>query len=341
MWETYSSFANTSGGCIILGVKERADRSRETTGLRNVPKLRKALFDTLHNRSRISVSLLDDSRVTDYEYNGDVILVIEVPKARREEKPVFINGDMWNGTYRRDWEGDYHCSKEAVLAMLRDQTEITPDMKILGNKEVKDFSQDSVRSYRIRYDNSHADHPWSKIKIAVDLKKPFRLNGIYRIDDTPVHVAVREVLASCLVNADYFLDECVKVENYPCQLIFSNSGTIRLGKKQMMHGGKSSPRNKVIMNMFNFIGVGERAGSGVPNVYRIWQDENYEEPTVEELSGREGKICTVVSLPLVEKSLSSGTEKSPEKSPEKGHLALGYAMKGMMKTSFLRLLKFL
>lgn len=77
----------------------------------------------------------------------------------------------------------------------------------------------------------------------------------------------------------------MKVEKNPYQLIFSNPGTIRLGKKQMFHGGKSSPRNKVIMNMFNFIGVGERAGSGVPIVYKIWEEENYEEPTVDELSG--------------------------------------------------------
>lgn len=139
------------------------------------------------------------------------------------------------------------------------------------------------------------------------------LTGIYRIDDTPVHVAVREVLANCLVNADYFLADCVKVEKYPYQLIFSNPGTIRLGKKQMLHGGKSSPRNKVIMNMFNFIGVGERAGSGVPNVYKIWEEENYEEPTVDELSGREGTICTVVTLPLVERKDSHIVDKGAKK----------------------------
>lgn len=106
--ETYSSFANTNGGCIILGVKEREDESWETTGLKDVSLLKKSFFDTLHNPSKVNISLVDDSSVKEYEYDEDKILVIEVPKARREDRPVYIDGDMWNGTYRRDGEGDYH-----------------------------------------------------------------------------------------------------------------------------------------------------------------------------------------------------------------------------------------
>ncbi len=41
-------------------------------------------------------------------------------------------------------------------------------------------------------------------------------------------------------------------------------------------------------------------------------DENYEIPTIEELSGRDGTIL-IVALPLVEKSVSNMTNKSPEK----------------------------
>lgn len=121
-------------------------------------------------------------------------------------------------------------------------------------------------------------------------------------------------MANCLSNADFFLPECVKIEKYPDKIVLTNPGTILLGKKQMLSGGKSRPRNKVILNMLNYIGVGERAGSGVPNIYSIWEQEGFVEPTVDELSGREGTITTVVTLPLVK------NEKSPvisEKQPEK------------------------
>ena len=38
---------------------------------------------------------------------------------------------FFNGTFRRNYEGDYHCTRLQVKAMLRDQTERTMDMEIL------------------------------------------------------------------------------------------------------------------------------------------------------------------------------------------------------------------
>ena len=57
LWETYSSFANTAGGCIILGVKENADKSWTTTGLKDVEKLRKEFLDALHNQNKTNVAV--------------------------------------------------------------------------------------------------------------------------------------------------------------------------------------------------------------------------------------------------------------------------------------------
>ena len=65
-------------------------------------------------------------------------------------------------------------------------------------------------------------------------------------------------------------------------MVIENPGSIRTGKKQMLRGGISDPRNKTIMKMFNMIGIGERAGSGIPDIYQVWENEGWPIPVVEE-----------------------------------------------------------
>ncbi len=50
----------------------------------------------------------------------------------------------------------------------------------------------------------------------------------------------------------------------------------------MLRGGISDPRNKTLMKMFNMIGIGERAGSGIPDIYQVWENEGWAAPVVEE-----------------------------------------------------------
>ena len=66
------------------------------------------------------------------------------------------------------------------------------------------------------------------------------------------------------------------------EIIMENPGCIRTGKDQMLKGGISDPRNKALMKMFNMIGIGERAGSGVPDIYAVWDSQGWKEPIVEE-----------------------------------------------------------
>ena len=49
-------------------------------------------------------------------------------------------------------------------------------------------------------------------KLVRDIKIPFRLEGGNRIDDTPVHKALREALANCLVNADFYVGRGVVIK---------------------------------------------------------------------------------------------------------------------------------
>ncbi len=119
-------------------------------------------------------------------------------------------------------------------------------------------------------------------KIIKDIKVPFKIEGGFRIDDTPIHRAVREALANCVINADFYGKYGVTIIKEKDKITLENPGYIRIGKKQMRRGGKSDPRNKSLMKMFNMIDIGEHAGSGVPNIFNVWEDKGWEEPMIEE-----------------------------------------------------------
>ena len=77
LWDSYSAMANTYGGVIICGVKERKDGSWFTTGMKDVSKIKKNFWNQINDRNKVSVNLLSEERdVKTYEVNGDVILVI-------------------------------------------------------------------------------------------------------------------------------------------------------------------------------------------------------------------------------------------------------------------------
>ncbi|PJM76452.1 RNA-binding domain-containing protein [Bifidobacterium felsineum] len=387
MWETYSAFANTYGGVILLGVAEREDKTFEPAGLNQseAEHLRQDFWNTVSNRSKVSAVLPIESEVELLESDGGVILAIHVPRAPREERPVYINNDLYNGTYRRRGEGDYRCSRQEIVSMVRDQTPDGVDGKVLDEFSASDLNAESIRAYRMRFQTAHAQSAWNTLAVepflravgaaavsredgrlhptlagmlmfgndydilrecpnyfldyreALDtsvrwtdrvhsgdglwsgnvfdfffqvsrkltsvLKVPFALDGIFRVDDTLMHKAVREALANCLFNADYYGVRGVVVRCEPTRLVFENPGDIRTGVEQMRLGGVSDPRNAGVMRMFSLIDVGERAGTGVPDVFNTWAKAGLPEPQIEECFGDAER--TILSLMLERQQISN------------------------------------
>ena len=131
VWETYSAFANTMGGIILLGVEEHADKSLHAVDLPDPEKLVKEFWDTVNNRNKVNVNILTSRNVTVETVEGNRIIVITVPRARRDDKPVYVGGNPLSGTYRRNGEGDYRCTEEEVRAMFRDASAQSQDSKLL------------------------------------------------------------------------------------------------------------------------------------------------------------------------------------------------------------------
>ena len=121
-------------------------------------------------------------------------------------------------------------------------------------------------------------------------------------------------MAYCLVNADFYIRRGIVIKKEIHQITLENPGYIRTGKKQMLKGGISDPRNKALMKMFNLIGIGERAGSGVPDIFAVWKNEGWEEPTVEEQFDPDR---TLLILPLRKQAKKTSELKQAKKTLQK------------------------
>ena len=174
LWETYSSFANSNGGIIVLGVKEKnglLTPDNLTEEQLNVYK--KNFWDIVHNRAKVSATLVSENDVSIENWQGSSILVISVPRAQYTDRPVFLNHNPFGNTYIRNNEGDYLCSDEEVRIMFADAQALQHphDAEILPNFTMEDIDLASVRAYRQRFSLRRPGHPWNEIDDMAFLRK--------------------------------------------------------------------------------------------------------------------------------------------------------------------------
>lgn len=355
IWETYSAFANTLGGIILLGVIETADKTFDSVDLPDPDGLIREFWHIINNPMKVSVNILAEKDVYVEEVGGDHIVVIKVPCADRAYKPVYVDNDTRN-TYRRNGEGDYRCTYEEYQAMVRDAAVRSPDMHLVRSMGLEALNSESVRSFRQRMKLYRPRHMWESLddeaflqkigavgesggslhptsagllmfgnrqdilhtypdyamtyreqlnaeghwtdtawsgnayefyywaynKLQQDVKTPFKLENGRRVDDTPIRQALREVLANCLVNADYHGCGGIVVSKGHQEITLSNSGSFRVPLDTAKNGGVSDPRNAAMARMFHLVDVGEYTGGGIPNLYRIWKAEGWPEPVFTE-----------------------------------------------------------
>lgn len=161
LWETYSAFANTIGGLILLGVEEGRDKSLRVTGVPDGAGYARTVWSTLNDPAQVSGNILQPEDVSLHTVEGKEILVISVPRAQRHQRPVYIGDSPFTGTYRRDGEGDYHCDPDQVRSMLRDRNDAPADLAVLEGRGPDDLSPAALRQFRSLMAMRQPEHPWN------------------------------------------------------------------------------------------------------------------------------------------------------------------------------------
>lgn len=372
LWETYSAFANTDGGTLWLGISQR-NGVLDAHGVTDAEKLVGDFWNTLNNRGKVNRNLLTSGsvRILPVENKpGHAVIRIDVPRAGRRERPVFIGADPFHGTFRRNHEGDYRCRDDEVRRMFADQAEEPPDSRILHGFSFDDLHLDSIRQFRNRFASRAPSHPWLleddrgllaklqawrkdratgmegvtvagllmfgkseaitapeavpafhldyrerladdpairwtdrltldgtwevnlfqfyqqvvlKLGTGPGIRSPFQTDAEgYRQLGGPVHEALQEALVNALIHADYSGQGGIVIDRYLNRFEFSNPGTLLVSREQILRGSVSECRNKSLQLMFQMLGVGDKAGSGIDKIRQSWAAEHWQSPSLQE-----------------------------------------------------------
>lgn len=360
VWETVSAFANTNGGWIILGVSEDENGAPEVIGVSDASSQLKVFCDNLRNPQRISYPPCGATDTSVEIVDDKELIIIRVRAAPLRDRPVYVKGNPYAGTYVRRHSGDYLCNKQEVDRMMREASTVAADSAVLPKFGWQDLDVEAFARYRRLFRSNTPTHPanayddqrfleviggfrrdretsvegltvagllmfgtpeairewrtrhlidyrllpgdsdlesrwedrvtWEGNLLAAfetiyprlidGLPRPFRLEDGRRIDDSPVHVALREALVNLLVHADYAETQVSLVTRSPRGYLFRNPGSSRVSEIDLLTGDRSDPRNPSLVRMFRFIGFAEEAGTGIPKIRQAWRELGYRMPGI-------------------------------------------------------------
>lgn len=147
-WETYSSFSNTDGGLVVLGIQENKEGDNTIIGINNTNKVLSNLWDNLSNTNKVNYRTIQNEDVRVRECEGKKIIMIKVPEAPITKKPIYINNKLDN-TYIRSNDGDRVATKDEIACFLRNANPISDSLSI-DHFTLDDLDMYSVISFKER-----------------------------------------------------------------------------------------------------------------------------------------------------------------------------------------------
>lgn len=157
-----------------MGVQEDTSEPdpRKRFVIKGVSSVAKAIADFWNtiNGDKTNVNILKDENVYPVVVDGKDVIVIDIPQADYRQRPVYINGNPIKGTFKRTYEGDFHCNETEVRSMLRDANEQGCDGMFLEDYTMDDIDLDSLHAYRNEFAVRNQVHAFNQLDDKTFLK---------------------------------------------------------------------------------------------------------------------------------------------------------------------------
>lgn len=174
LYQTYSAFANAKGGMIVLGVK-KYKKGFQIKEIENPQLIKEEILKNLNNEKEVSCNLLQKENIYEMKLLEKTIIIIEVPRAKRHQKPIYLKNNPYLHTYiRKDFRNKV-CTQDEVNAMIRENYPYDYDHRILEDYDEKDIDFKALHDYMQQYKRRQ--------EFSICDEKDFLLNiGAYAID---------------------------------------------------------------------------------------------------------------------------------------------------------------
>ena len=153
-YETVSSFSNTSGGWLIFGINDKGGHY-DIAGVLDVDKVQNDFLSALRADNKVNHDIQVEAKLIDVE--DKIVLAFRIPEASRQNKPIYLNGDIRRSFIRRGG-CDHRCTMSEIERFLRDAADERWDGQIFAFPLEEAFDQESVKWYRSLFNDRNPGH---------------------------------------------------------------------------------------------------------------------------------------------------------------------------------------